>query len=221
MVKITETVLRDGHQSLIATRMSTADMLPIMDKLDRVGYFSMEVWGGATFDVCMRYLNEDPWERLREIRKRITKTKLQMLLRGQNLVAYRHHHDDIVVKFVEKARDNGIDIFRIFDAVNDIRNMTTAIKTAKKAGAVVEGSISYTVSPIHTIEKYVKFAYELKDAGSDIICIKDMSGIISPVAAYDLVNALKKEVKLPIHLHSHCSSGMAPVTYLTAFEAGV
>ncbi|MFH1226405.1 MAG: pyruvate/oxaloacetate carboxyltransferase [Planctomycetota bacterium] len=221
MVKITETVLRDGHQSLIATRMSTADMLPIVEKLDQVGFFSLEMWGGATFDVCLRYLNEDPWERLRQIRKRVKNTKLQMLLRGQNLVAYQHFPDDIVVKFIEKARDNGIDIFRVFDAVNDIRNIALAIKTAKKAGGLVEGSISYTVSPVHTIEKYIQFAIELKEAGSDIICIKDMSGIISPIAAYDLINALKKEVKLPVHLHTHCSSGMAPITYLTAAEAGV
>ncbi|MFA5794734.1 MAG: sodium-extruding oxaloacetate decarboxylase subunit alpha [Candidatus Brocadiia bacterium] len=221
MVKITETVLRDGHQSLIATRMSTADMLPIVEKLDQVGFFSLEMWGGATFDVCLRYLNEDPWQRLREIRKRVKNTKLQMLLRGQNLVAYQHFPDDIVVKFIQKARDNGIDIFRIFDAVNDIRNIALAIQTAKKVGGLVEGSISYTVSPVHTIEKYIKFAIELKEAGSDIICIKDMSGIISPIAAYDLINALKKEVKLPVHLHTHCSSGMAPITYLTAAEAGV
>lgn len=221
MVKITETVLRDGHQSLIATRMSTADMLPIVEKLDRVGFFSLEMWGGATFDVCLRYLNEDPWERLRQIRKLVKNTKLQMLLRGQNLVAYQHFPDDIVVKFIEKARDNGIDIFRVFDAVNDIRNVALAIKTAKKTGATVEGTISYTVSPVHTIEKYIKFALELKELGSDIICIKDMSGIISPIAAYDLINALKKEVKLPVHLHTHCSSGMAPITYLTAAEAGV
>jgi pyruvate carboxylase subunit B len=221
MVKITETVLRDGHQSLIATRMSTADMLPIVEKLDRVGFFSLEMWGGATFDVCLRYLNEDPWERLRQIRKLVKNTKLQMLLRGQNLVAYQHFPDDIVVKFIEKARDNGIDIFRVFDAVNDIRNVGLAIKTAKKTGATVEGTISYTVSPVHTIEKYIKFALELKEFGSDIICIKDMSGIISPIAAYDLINALKKEVKLPVHLHTHCSSGMAPITYLTAAEAGV
>ncbi|MFH1230330.1 MAG: pyruvate carboxylase subunit B, partial [Planctomycetota bacterium] len=221
MVKLTETVLRDGHQSLIATRMKTADMLPIVEKLDNVGFFSLEMWGGATFDVCLRYLKEDPWERLTEIRKRVKNTKLQMLLRGQNLVGYRHYPDDIVVKFIQKARDNGIDIFRIFDALNDIRNLALSIQTAKKAGAMVEGTISYTVSPVHTIEKYAKFAFELKDAGADIICIKDMSGIISPTAAYDLVNILKKEVKLPVHLHAHCSSGMAPICYLTACEAGV
>jgi len=220
-VKITETVLRDGHQSLIATRMTTEDMLPIIEKMDQAGYFSLEMWGGATFDVCLRFLKEDPWERLREIRKRVKNTKLQMLLRGQNLVGYRHYPDDIVVKFVQKARDNGIDIFRIFDALNDIRNLELAMKTAKKAGGIVEGTISYTVSPIHTIEKFVKFAFELKDAGADIICIKDMSGIFSPTAAYDLINALKKEVKLPIHLHTHCSSGMAPIVYMIACEAGV
>ncbi len=219
-VKITETVLRDGHQSLIATRMSTADMLPILKKLDQVGYFSLEMWGGATFDVCLRFLNEDPWERLRQIRKAVTKTKLQMLLRGQNLVGYRHYADDVVKEFVKKAKDNGIDIFRVFDAVNDIRNMTAAIKAAKKVGAMVEGAISYTASPVHTIEKFIKFALELKELGADIICIKDMAGFMSPVDCYDLTNALKKEVKLPVHLHCHCSSGMAPVAYLIGCEAG-
>jgi oxaloacetate decarboxylase alpha subunit len=220
-IQITETVLRDGHQSLIATRMSTADMLPIVEKLDEVGYFSLEMWGGATFDVCLRFLNEDPWERLREIKKRIKKTKLQMLLRGQNIVGYHHYPDDILLKFVEKAKENGIDIFRVFDALNDIRNVTTAIKAAKKAGAIVEGAISYTVSPVHTIEKFIKFAMDLKDLGVDIICVKDMAGLISPSASFDLVNHLKKEVKLPVHLHSHCTSGMAPISYLTACEAGV
>jgi len=221
MVKITETVLRDGHQSLIATRMATEDMLPILEKMDQVGFFSLEMWGGATFDVCLRYLKEDPWERLRQIRERVKSTKLQMLLRGQNLVGYRHYPDDIVVKFIQKSRDNGIDIFRIFDALNDIRNLELSIKTAKKTGAMVEGTISYTVSPIHTIAKFISFASELKDAGSDIICIKDMSGIITPTAAYDLINALKKEIKLPVHLHTHCTSGMAPMVYLLACEAGV
>lgn len=220
-VQLTETVLRDGHQSLIATRMRTADMLPILEKLDEVGYFSLEAWGGATFDVCLRYLNEDPWERLRAIRASVKKTKLQMLLRGQNLVGYRHYPDDVVVKFVERAKANGIDIFRVFDAVNDIRNMTAAIKAAKSVGAMVEGTISYTISPVHTIANFVQFAKELKELGCDIICIKDMAGLISPVAAYDLVDALKKEVQLPVHLHSHCASGMAPIAYLTACEAGV
>lgn len=220
-VQITETVLRDGHQSLIATRMRTADMLPILEKLDQVGYFSLEAWGGATFDVCLRYLNEDPWQRLKEIKARVKHTKLQMLLRGQNLVGYRHYPDDIVIKFVAKAKEYGIDIFRIFDAVNDIRNMTTSIKAAKKAGATVEGAISYTISPVHTIKQYIKFALELKTAGADIICIKDMAGLISPAAAYELVSALKKEVQLPLHLHAHCTSGMAPIAYLKACEAGV
>ncbi len=221
MVKITETVLRDGHQSLIATRMATSDMLPILEKMDQVGFFSLEMWGGATFDVCLRYLKDDPWVRLRQIRERVKSTKLQMLLRGQNLVGYRHYPDDIVVKFIQKSRDNGIDIFRIFDALNDIRNLELSIKTAKKTGAMVEGTISYTVSPVHTIAKFISFAGELKDAGSDIICIKDMSGIITPTAAYDLINALKKEIKLPVHLHTHCTSGMAPMVYLLACEAGV
>ncbi len=201
--------------------MSTGEMIPILETLDQVGYFSLEMWGGATFDVCLRFLNEDPWERLRQIRKIVKNTKLQMLLRGQNLVGYRHYPDDVVNRFIEKAKENGIDIFRIFDAVNDIRNMTAAIKAAKRVGGIVEGAISYTVSPVHTIEKFIKFAMELKDQGVDIICIKDMAGLISPAAAFDLVNHLKKEVKLPVHLHSHCSSGMAPISYLTACEAGV
>jgi len=213
--------LRDGHQSLIATRMATEDMLPILEKMDQVGFFSLEMWGGATFDVCLRYLKENPWQRLRQIRERVKSTKLQMLLRGQNLVGYRHYPDDIVVKFIQKSRDNGIDVFRIFDALNDIRNLELSIKTAKKTGAMVEGTISYTVSPVHTIAKFISFASELKEAGSDIICIKDMSGIITPTAAYDLINALKKEIKLPVHLHTHCTSGMAPMVYLLACEAGV
>ncbi|HIE31669.1 MAG TPA: oxaloacetate decarboxylase subunit alpha, partial [Methanosarcinales archaeon] len=220
-VTITDTTFRDAHQSLIATRMRTRDMLPIAEELDRVGFFSLEVWGGATFDVCIRYLNEDPWERLKSLKAAIKDTPLQMLLRGQNLVGYRHYSDDIVVKFVEKSVENGIDIFRIFDAVNDVRNMEVAIKTAKKAGVHVQGTISYTISPVHTIDLFVRFARELSELDCDSICIKDMAGLISPRDTYDLIKALKSEVGLPVDLHSHSTSGMAPMSYMTACAAGV
>ncbi|MCS3922970.1 sodium-extruding oxaloacetate decarboxylase subunit alpha [Methanosalsum natronophilum] len=220
-VKITETVLRDAHQSLLATRMRTEDMLPVIDKLDEAGYFSLEMWGGATFDTCIRYLNEDPWVRLREIKQHMRKTKAQMLLRGQNLVGYRHYSDDVVEKFVSKAFENGIDIFRIFDAVNDVRNMQTSIKTATDIGAHVQGAISYTISPVHTTEKYVEFAKELEHMGCDSLCIKDMAGLISPHNAKSLIQSLKDEISLPIALHSHCTSGMAPMSYMAACEAGV
>lgn len=221
MVQITETVLRDAHQSLLATRMKLEDMLPIAEKLDKVGYFSLEMWGGATFDVCIRFLNEDPWERLRILKSKIKNTKLQMLLRGQNLVGYRHYADDIVEKFVKKAAENGIDVFRIFDALNDIRNMEYSICVAKDAGATVEGTISYTVSPVHTIDQFLKLADSLAKLKCDIICVKDMAGFLSPKEAYDLISALKKEIGLPVHLHTHCSSGMAPATYFSAASAGV
>ncbi len=220
-VKITETVLRDAHQSLIATRMRTRNMLPIMDKLDQVGYYSLEMWGGATFDSCIRYLNEDPWERLRSLKKQMNNTYAQMLLRGQNLVGYRHYSDDVVEKFVQKAYENGIDIFRIFDAVNDIRNMEKAISVAKKQGAHVQGTICYTTSPVHTIEKFVELARDLAEHDCDSLCIKDMAGLISPHQAYELVKAIKKEVNLPLDLHSHCTSGMAPMSYMAACRAGV
>jgi pyruvate carboxylase subunit B len=196
-------------------------MLPIAEELDRVGFYSLEVWGGATFDVCIRYLNEDPWGRLKSLKAVIKDTPLQMLLRGQNLVGYRHYSDDIVVKFVEKSAENGIDIFRIFDAVNDIRNMEVSIKTAKKAGAHVQGTISYTISPVHTIDSFVSFARELSELNCDSICIKDMAGLISPRDTYDLIKALKSEVGLPINLHSHSTSGMAPMSYMAACDAGV
>ncbi|RLG56334.1 MAG: pyruvate carboxylase subunit B, partial [Candidatus Hydrothermarchaeota archaeon] len=221
MVKITDLTLRDAHQSLIATRMRTRHMLPILEAMDEVGFFSLEVWGGATFDACIRYLNEDPWERLREIKKRLKNTSTQMLLRGQNLVGYRHYPDDIVEKFVEKSYENGVDIFRIFDALNDIRNMEFAIKVAKKLGAHVQGAICYTISPVHTIERYVELAVKLAELECDSLCIKDMAGLISPKDAYDLIKALKKEVSLPINLHSHCTSGMAPISLFTGCEAGV
>jgi len=220
-IQITDTTLRDAHQSLIATRMRTRDMLPIAKELDKAGFFSLEVWGGATFDSCIRFLNEDPWERLRSLKENITKTPLQMLLRGQNLVGYRHYADDVVVKFVEKAAENGIGIFRIFDAVNDIRNMEVSIKTAKKCGAHVQGTISYTTSPVHTIEAFVEFGHELASLECDSICIKDMAGLITPLDAYNLIRSLKKEVGLPVDLHSHSTSGMALMSYMAACKAGV
>ncbi|HSV30494.1 MAG TPA: sodium-extruding oxaloacetate decarboxylase subunit alpha [Atribacteraceae bacterium] len=221
MVKIIDTTLRDAHQSLIATRMRTEDMLPILNKLDEVGFYSLEVWGGATFDSSIRFLAEDPWERLRKIRAGVKKTKLQMLLRGQNLLGYRHYSDDIVKRFVPLCVKNGIDIIRVFDALNDIRNMELAIRMAKDAGAVVQGGISYTTSPVHTIENFVELAVQLKRLGSDVICIKDMSGIISPKVAFELVTALKKNVNLPVDLHTHSTSGMGMLSYYAACQAGV
>lgn len=220
-VKITETILRDAHQSLLATRMRTRSMLPIIEELDEIGYYSLEMWGGATFDSCIRYLNEDPWERLRELKNHMNNTYAQMLLRGQNLVGYRHYSDDVVEKFVTKAYENGIDIFRIFDAVNDIRNMEKSITVAKGLGAHVQGTISYTTSPVHTVEKYVDFANELAAMDCDSICIKDMAGLLTPHEAKELVSSLKKEVGLPVDLHCHCTSGMAPMTYMAACDAGV
>jgi pyruvate carboxylase subunit B len=196
-------------------------MLPVVDKLDEIGYFSLEMWGGATFDSSIRYLNEDPWERLRELKKHMKNTPAQMLLRGQNLVGYRHYSDDVVEKFVKKAYENGIDIFRVFDAVNDIRNMEKAITVAKKEGAHVQGTICYTISPVHTIEKYVELGKGLAELECDSLCIKDMAGLISPQQAYDLVKALKSEVNLPVDLHCHCTSGMAPMSYTAACRAGV
>lgn len=220
-VKLTDTVLRDAHQSLLATRMRTRDMLPIAEMMDQVGFFSLEMWGGATFDTCIRYLNEDPWERLRALKKAMPKTPMQMLLRGQNLVGYRHYADDVVEKFVEKAAINGVDIFRIFDAVNDIRNMEKSIKVAKRMGSHIQGGISYTISPVHTIEQFADFAVRLAELGCDSICIKDMAGLITPQNAYDLISAIKKEVNLPINLHTHCTSGMAQMSYFNACLAGV
>jgi len=220
-VRLTDTILRDAHQSLIATRMRTRDMLPIAEDLDNVGYFSLEVWGGATFDSCIRFLNENPWERLRALKKHIKDTPLQMLLRGQNLVGYRHYADDVVVKFVERAAKNGVDVFRVFDALNDVRNMELSIKTAKRMDAHVQGSICFTISPVHTIESYLKLAEDLVALECDSICIKDMAGLISPHQAYELVRALKKDVNVPIDLHAHCTSGMAPMSYYAACEAGV
>lgn len=220
-VRLTDTIFRDAHQSLLATRMRMQDMLPIIEKMDEAGFFSLEVWGGATFDTCIRYLNEDPWERIRTFKKHMKKTPTQMLLRGQNLVGYKHYSDDVVEKFVEKSAENGVDIFRIFDALNDIRNMELSIKVAKRCGAHVQGAICYTISPVHTIEKFVEMAKKLEELECDSFCIKDMAGLISPKAAYELVKALKKEISIPIDLHSHCTSGMAPVSYFAACEAGV
>ncbi len=221
MVKITDTILRDAHQSLAATRMRTEDMLPIVEKLDQVGFFSLEAWGGATFDTCIRFLNEDPWERLRMIKKAAKTTPIQMLLRGQNLVGYRHYSDDVVEKFVTLSAKNGIDIFRIFDAVNDVRNMETSIRVAKKCGSHVQGTICYTVSPVHTNDTFVDMAKELADLGCDSICVKDMAGLILPQPAFELVTRLKKEVGLPVDLHCHCTNGIAPMSYYAAVEAGV
>lgn len=219
-VKITDTTFRDAHQSLMATRMRTESMIPIAEKIDQVGFFSLEVWGGATFDVSIRYLNEDPWERLQMLKKHIQKTPLQMLLRGQNIVGYRNYPDDVLVKFVEKAAEKGIDIFRIFDALNDTRNLELSIKTAKKVGAHAQGSLCYTISPVHTIEYYLKVARRLAELECDSICIKDMAGMLMPKEAFELVSALKKEVGLPVHMHSHSTSGAVMMTYLRACQAG-
>lgn len=220
-VEITDTTLRDAHQSLWATRMTTEDMLPIAEKLDRVGYHSLEVWGGATFDVCLRYLNEDPWERLRALKKLIKNTPLQMLLRGQSLVGYQHYPDDIVERFVFKAVENGIDIIRIFDALNDIRNLEVPIRAAKKAGAHVQAAVVYTISPVHDMDHYINTARSLAEMGADSICIKDMAGLLTPHKAYELVKALKEKVGLPVQLHSHYIGGLALGAYLKAAEAGV
>ncbi len=221
LINITETAFRDAHQSLIATRMRTEDMIPMIWKMDQVGYWSFEMWGGATFDTMLRYLDENPWDRIRIFRRYTQKTKLQMLLRGQNLVGYKHYADDIVERFVGKAAELGIDVFRVFDALNDIRNMEKAIACAKREGKTVQGAISYTLSPVHSIDGFVKFARDLRDLGCDIITIKDMAGLISPAAAFELVSRLKAEVKLPVCLHSHCTTGMAPTSYFAAAQAGV
>jgi len=220
-VKITDTTFRDAHQSLLATRLRTEDMLAIADKMDRVGFHSMEVWGGATFDAPLRFLKENPWERLRQLRQALPKTKLQMLLRGQNVVGYHHYPDDVVRKFVELAAKNGIDIFRIFDALNDPRNMKTALKAVKKAGCHAQLSFCYTTSPVHNVESFVELAKELEAMGADSICIKDMAGLLDPFTARDLVTRLKEEISVPIQLHSHYTSGMASMTYLEAIKAGV
>ena len=220
-VKITETALRDAHQSLLATRMRTRDMVPIAEEMDKIGFHSVEAWGGATFDTCIRYLNEDPWERLRNLKSEFTRTPIQMLLRGQNLVGYKHYPDDIVTKFVEKSYENGVDIFRVFDALNDIRNMEQTIKVAKAQGAHVQGTISYTISPVHTLDDFVDLAKELEALECDSVAIKDMAGLINPATAYELVSRLKEETDLLVNLHCHCTSGMTPISYYAACEAGV
>ncbi len=219
-VKITETILRDAHQSLIATRMSTDEMLPIVEKLDNVGFHALEAWGGATFDSCLRFLNEDPWERLRKIKDKAKKTPLQMLFRGQNILGYRHYADDIVEYFVQKSIANGIDIIRIFDALNDVRNLECAINATKKEKGHVQAAFSYTISPVHNVESFVKMAKQLEDMGADSICVKDMAGLLVPYTAYELVKALKESVKIPIEMHTHYTSGVASMTYLKAIEAG-
>ncbi len=220
-LKITDTSLRDAHQSLWATRMATADMVPVLNKLDKIGYHSLEVWGGATFDVCIRYLNEDPWERLREIRRNISQTKLQMLLRGQSLVGYTHYPDDIAIKFIQKTAENGIDIFRIFDALNDLRNLETAMKTVKELGKHAQACVVYTISPVHSVQHFVDTALRLRDMGADSICVKDMAGLLAPYVSYELIKALKANLDIPIHLHTHYIGGLAIATLLKAAEAGV
>ena len=220
-IKLTETVLRDAQQSLIATRMPFETFEPILSTMDKAGYYSLECWGGATFDSCLRYLNEDPWERLRKIRKACPNTKLQMLLRGQNLLGYKHYPNDVVRKFVAKSVENGIDIIRIFDALNDVRNIEVAVDQAIKSGAHASGTICYTLSPVHNTEAYIKLAKDMENMGVQSICIKDMAGIISPKEAFELVKALKENVKLPIVLHTHCTTGLGPMTLQKAAEAGV
>ena len=220
-VKICETVLRDAHQSLIATRMTTEQMLPILEQMDKVGYYSLEAWGGATFDSCLRFLNEDPWERLRKIRDKVKNTKLQMLFRGQNILGYRHYADDVVEYFVQKSIANGIDIIRIFDALNDPRNLKTAINATIKEGGHVQAAISYTTSPAHSNKGFAEYAKQLEDMGANSICIKDMAGLLTPYNAYELVSMLKETVKVPIELHTHYTSGLASMTLLKAIEAGV
>ena len=220
-VKIVDTCLRDGHQSLFATRMNTEELLSVVQELDNAGYYALEVWGGATFDSCIRFLNEDPWERLRAIRKVCKKTKLQMLFRGQNILGYKHYADDVVDLFVKKSLENGIDIIRIFDALNDIRNLKCAVDSTKKYGGHCQIALSYTTSPVHTVEYYVNLAKEIEKMGADSLCIKDMAGVLLPQDAYELISQLKANTKLPIELHSHCTAGVCEMTYMNAIAAGV
>lgn len=220
-IGITETVLRDAHQSLIATRMRTEEFVDILPQMDKIGYHSLECWGGATFDSCLRFLDEDPWERLRTIRKKCPNTKLQMLFRGQNMLGYRHYSDEIVDYFVKKSIDNGIDILRIFDALNDVRNLETAINAANKYGGHVQAAISYTTGPVFDVDYYCHYAKQLENAGASSICIKDMAGLLTPYGTYDLVKALKETVKIPIQLHTHYTSGLASMVLLKGIEAGV
>ncbi|MBT3319775.1 MAG: oxaloacetate decarboxylase subunit alpha [Clostridia bacterium] len=220
-VGITDTILRDAHQSQAATRMRTSEMMPVAAQLNAAGYWSLEMWGGATFDSCLRFLNEDPWERLRQLKKAMPDTRLQMLLRGQNILGYKHYADDVVDLFVKKAVENGIDVFRIFDALNDPRNMEQAMKATKKYGGLCEACFSYTTSPVHTRQYFIDLAVELEKMGADTICIKDMANLLLPYEAFELVKELKKAVKCPIHLHTHNKSGTGDMTYLKAIEAGV
>ena len=218
---ITEVVLRDAHQSLLATRMRIDDMLPVAEKLDQIGYWSMESWGGATFDSCIRFLGEDPWDRIREIKKVMPNTPQQMLFRGQNILGYRHYADDVVDKFVERCAVNGIDVFRVFDAMNDMRNITTALKAVNKVGKHAQGTVSYTVSPVHNTTLWVDMAKQLEDAGADSICIKDMAGLLKPYDGYELVTELKKSLAIPVQLHAHATTGLSTTTILKCVEAGI
>ena len=220
-VRICDTILRDAHQSLLATRMRTDDMLPIAEKLDQVGYWSVEMWGGATFDSAMRFLNEDPWERIRKLKAKMPRTPFQMLLRGQNVVGYKHYPDDVLERFIVKAHENGIDVFRIFDALNDVRNMQKAMEVVRREGGHVQAALSYTISPVHSVDAFVQMAHVLEGLGADTVCIKDMAGLLSPYVAHELVSRLKAEIKVPIQLHTHYTSGMAMATVLKALEAGV
>ena len=219
-LKIMETVLRDAHQSLMATRMSTEEMLPILEKMDQVGYYAIECWGGATFDASLRFLKEDPWERLRKLRQGLKNTKLQMLLRGQNILGYRHYADDLVEYFVQKSIANGIDIIRIFDALNDVRNIEVALKATKKEGGHAQMALSYTLGEAYTMDYWINTAKTLENMGADSICIKDMAGLLLPYKAVELITALKENVNVPVQLHTHCTSGVAPMTYLKAVESG-
>ncbi|MBR6233954.1 MAG: oxaloacetate decarboxylase subunit alpha [Erysipelotrichaceae bacterium] len=221
MVRIVETSVRDGHQSLFATRMTTKEVVDLCKIYDDAGYYAIEVWGGATFDAAMRFLNEDPWERLREVRKACKKSKLQMLFRGQNILGYRHYSDDVVDMFCKKSIENGIDIIRVFDALNDIRNLRQAVESTKKYGGECQIALSYTTSPVHTIDYYVSLAKEVESLGADSLCIKDMAGVLLPEDATKLVTALKKEISIPIELHSHCTAGVCEMTYMAAIKAGV
>ena len=220
-IGLTEVVLRDGNQSLLSTRLKIDDFLPIASKLDQIGYSSIESWGGAVFDSCVRYLDEDPWERLREFKKAMPNTKQQMLLRGQNLVGYRHYSDEIVSKFIEKSGENGVDIFRIFDALNDLRNIKHSVNVVKEIGKHAQGTLAYTISPVHTLDNWVDLSKEIEDLGCDSLCIKDMSGILSPEYAFELISNLKNTLNIPIHLHTHATTGMSNLTNMRAVEAGV
>lgn len=218
---ITDVILRDAHQSLLATRLRLDDMLPIADKLDKVGFWSLESWGGATFDACIRFLGEDPWERIRKLKEVMPNTPQQMLIRGQNILGYRHYADDIVDRFVERAAVNGVDVFRVFDAMNDMRNLDTAVKAVKKQGKHAQGTMSYTVSPVHTIDSWLSMARQIEDMGADSLCIKDMAGLLAPYTAFELISGLKKTISIPVHMQCHATTGLSTATYIKAVEAGI